>query len=84
MSRLIAIMLGRLNMDVDECITAYNKLIKAVFEEKSSWLPVSWTGTTKAQFDSGRLKSAIEEVIRGKGASPVDVFNDGKLRGCRT
>src|SRR4029077_17082567 len=46
MSRLVAIMLGRLEMDVDECISAYNKLIKAVFEEKSSRFSVSWTGRT--------------------------------------
>jgi hypothetical protein len=36
MSRLIAIMLGRLEMDVDECISAYNTLIRAVFVEKST------------------------------------------------
>ena len=77
-------MLGRLEMDVDDCISAYTNLIKAVFEEKSSWLPVGWMGKTKAQFDSKRLKSAIEEVIRSKGTSTVDLFNDGKLRGCRT
>jgi hypothetical protein len=84
MSRLIAIMLGRLEMDVDECISAYNKLIKAVSEEKSSWLPVSWMGRTTAQFDSNRLRSAIEEVIGSKGASTADVLNNGKLHGCRT
>jgi Patatin-like phospholipase len=84
MSRLVAIMLGRLEMDVDECISAYNKLIKAVFEEKSSWLPLSWLGRITAQFDSNKLKSVIEEVIGSKGASTADVFNDGKLHGCRT
>lgn len=76
---LIAIMLGRLEMDVDECILAYNKLMKTVFEEKSSSLPVSWMGTTKAQFDSKRLKSAIEEVIRSNGVSSVAAFNDGEV-----
>lgn len=34
MSRLIAIMLGRLEMDVDECVTAYIRLMKTVFETK--------------------------------------------------
>lgn len=84
MNRLIAIMLGRLEMDVDECISEYNKLMKAVFEEKSSRFPVGWTGRVKAQFDSKRLSSAIEEVIQSKGTSTVDAFSDGKLRGCRT
>jgi hypothetical protein len=77
-------MLGRLEMDVDDCISGYTNLMKTVFEEKSSWLPVGWTGKTKAQFDSKKLKSAIEEVISSNGASTVDLFNDGKLRGCRT
>ncbi|PGH27746.1 hypothetical protein AJ80_00534 [Polytolypa hystricis UAMH7299] len=31
---LIAIMLGRLEMDVDECIEAYNNLVESVFGEK--------------------------------------------------
>jgi hypothetical protein len=83
MSRLIAIMLGRLEMDVDECISAYNKLIKAVFKKKLCRLPASWMGGTAA-FDSNELRSAIGEVIGSKGAPTADVFNDGKLRGCRT
>jgi hypothetical protein len=41
-------MLGRLEMDVDECISAYKDLMKAVFEEKLRRVPVSWRGSTKA------------------------------------
>ena len=76
-------MLGRLEMGVDECISAYSKLMESVFEEKSSWLPINWRGRTKAQFDSAKLKDAIEEVITGQGASTTDRFNDGSPRGCR-
>jgi hypothetical protein len=82
-SRLIAIMLGRLEMDVDECVSAYVELMKTVFDEKSSWLPVSWAGRTKAQFNSKRLNNTIEEVITRHGASKADLLNDGNLRGCR-
>jgi hypothetical protein len=82
-SRLIAIMLGRLEMDVDECISAYNKLMQNVFDEKSSRLPVGWTGKTRARFDSKRLKTAIEEVISLHGASNTDLLNNGNPRGCR-
>ncbi|KAF2274187.1 FabD/lysophospholipase-like protein [Westerdykella ornata] len=81
---LIAIMLGRLEMDVDTCIASYSELMKTVFEEKSSWFPVSWSGKVKARFDSAKLKSAIEDVVSNNGASPTDAFNDGKDRGCRT
>jgi hypothetical protein len=66
--RLIAIMLGRFEMDVDECISAYNKLMESVFGEKSSWLPMGWTGRTKAQFDSARLTALqtleVDAVVR--------------------
>lgn len=81
---LIAIMLGRLEMDVDECIVVYSKLMRIVFDEKSSRLPISWTGKIKAQFDPKSLKTAIEEVItRSDCASKEDLFNDGAARGCR-
>ena len=76
-------MLGRLEMDVDECISAYSKLMEAVFGKKSSLLPFGLTGNIRARFDSSRLKSAIEEVITSCGQSPVDLFNDGTTRGCK-
>ncbi|PVH67903.1 hypothetical protein DL98DRAFT_442468 [Cadophora sp. DSE1049] len=41
---LIAIMLGRLEMDVDECIKAYTKLAEAVFPQKKSRLPFNLKG----------------------------------------
>ncbi|KAF1729923.1 Calcium-independent phospholipase A2-gamma [Beauveria bassiana] len=80
---LIAIMLGRLEMDVDECISTYVDLMKSVFEKKSSWLPVSLGGNVKAQFDSKKLRSAVDQAINQSGASPQDRFNDGQSRGCR-
>ena len=76
--RLIAIMLGRLEMDVDECIAAYTKLMKTVFEKKPSW-----TGNIKSQFDTAKLESAIKKVITSHGAKETDLFNDGVERGCR-
>lgn len=81
--RLIAIMLGRLEMNVDEYISAYSKLMESVFGEKSSWLPIGLTGRTKAQFDSTRLKNAIEGVITRQGTSTTDLFDDGRPRGCK-
>ncbi|KAK0508575.1 hypothetical protein JMJ35_008851 [Cladonia borealis] len=80
---LIAIMLGRLEMGVDECISTYKKLMESVFGEKSSWLPIGWTGGIKAQFDSTRLKNAIEDVITHQGISKTDLLNDGQPRGCK-
>lgn len=81
--RLIAIMLGRLEMDVDECIAAYIQLMESVFCDKVNNLPVGWSGNIKAQYDSKRLKAAIETVIINAGASPEDAMDDGKPRRCR-
>jgi hypothetical protein len=50
MTRLIAIMLGRLEMDVDECITAYTGLMKNVFETQNSWRPADWSGKIRADY----------------------------------
>lgn len=83
-SRLIAIMLGRLEMNVDECIKAYTKLAEAVFSQKKSRLPISLKGKVKAQFDFSKLEKAIRETIKGSGISETDLYNDGNERGCRT
>jgi hypothetical protein len=80
---LIAIMLGRLEMSVDECISAYSTLMEAVFEKKSSRLPIDWSGRIGAQFDLTKLKEAIDKVIIDHGASRTDQFNDGNPRGCK-
>jgi hypothetical protein len=71
-------MLGRLEMDVDVCITVYRELTKAVFKEASSWLPVSWNGRGKARFGSAELRNAVNDVIASSGASPTEVFNNSE------
>jgi hypothetical protein len=77
-------MLGRLEMDMDECITEYCALMKTMFKEQTSLLPISWRGKLKTRFDSTKLKRAVEEVINRAGASPTDAFNDGRSSRCRT
>jgi hypothetical protein len=77
-------MLGRLEMDVDECIAAYTDLAADVFGEKLSRFPVNIKGEVKPQFDSTKLESAIKKVITQKGVSETGLLNDGKERGCRT
>ncbi len=81
--RLIAIMLGRLGMDVDECISAYAELITTIFDKKAHSSPANLKGQIQPRFDSEKLKVAIEAVITKCGASPTDHFNDGVERGCR-
>lgn len=77
-------MLGRLEMDVDECITAYTKLMQMIFQNPSKRkLIASLFGKIESRFDSKKLESAIQEVITSHGASPTDLFNDQVDRGCR-
>ncbi|KAK4867695.1 hypothetical protein LT330_001205 [Penicillium expansum] len=80
---LIAIMLGRLEMDVDECITAYVDLMRTVFEHALNSLPFSFTGRVKPRFDSGKLKEAITKVIEHHDGSKTGLLNDGKEGGCK-
>ncbi|KAJ5186104.1 protein kinase subdomain-containing protein [Penicillium cf. griseofulvum] len=87
---LIAIMLGRLGMDVDSCIAAYSDLAAAVFSEKLRSIPMNFKGDIKAKFDSKKLERAIQKVIEDSGVSNQDLFNDSTglrestARGCRT
>jgi len=77
-------MLGRLEMDVDECIVAYSGLAETVFGEKLSSFPFNFKGKVKSRFDSAKLEAAVLKVIKHGGASERDLFNDGAKRGCRT
>jgi hypothetical protein len=77
-------MLGRLEMDVDECIAAYSDLAAAVFGEKLNRIPVNIKGEVKPRFDSARLESATKKMVTQSGASEIDLLNDGTERGCRT
>lgn len=82
--RLIAIMLGRLEMSVDECIAAYSELAAAVFGERLHRLPANMKGGVQPRFDSATLENAIQKVVKQGGASETALFNDGIQRGCRT
>jgi hypothetical protein len=76
-------MLGRLQMDVDECIMAYITLMKMIFDKPSKRGLFSLFGKIEPQFDANKLESAINEVITNCGAKPTDLFNDQADRGCR-
>lgn len=60
-------MLGRLEMDVDECISSYNELLTTVFEKRAHLTPVSLSGQIQPRLDSQKLKAAIAEVIKKRG-----------------
>lgn len=65
--RLIAIMLGRLEMSIDECIEAFTSMMNIVFV-RSHRLPFRWTnGKVQARYDTNALERCIANVIRRAG-----------------
>lgn len=74
--KLIAIMLGRLEMDVDDCIMAYIKLMKIISKKAPERANLSVFGKNEPLFDANTLESVINEVISNNGAKPTDLFND--------
>ncbi|TGZ77584.1 FabD/lysophospholipase-like protein [Ascodesmis nigricans] len=80
---LIAIMLSRLEMDVNECILSYNKIMKAVFGKKQPHSSFKWTSKIQPRFDSETLKSAVEEMLKDKGISKVERFNNENNQRCK-
>ena len=60
-SSLIAITLGRLRMDIDQCIDAYVNMFDQVFKKKR--LPVTIRGRIQDRFDTQALEKAIKKVV---------------------
>jgi hypothetical protein len=61
-------MLGRLGMDVDECIEIYKELVKEVFEKPKSSLSLTWSSfaqnNIKPKFESSVLQERIANVVK--------------------
>ncbi len=71
---LIAIMLGRLQMTIDECIEAYTDLSDKVFEKKSR--RVKMNGMFQGQFDSAKLETVIKEMLSARGLPEDALLKD--------
>ncbi|TVY22961.1 Calcium-independent phospholipase A2-gamma [Lachnellula hyalina] len=75
---IIAIMLGRLEMDVDECIEKYTNMFETIFGKKG--LPVNLLGKIKGRFDSTVLEECINRILRERGLPEGALLNDGEER----
>ena len=76
-------MLGRLGMDVDECIEEYKNLMGTIFGSKAHSLPIHTSFSVAAQYDGRKVKKAIEEVLERHNLQKDAAFNDGIERRCR-
>lgn len=79
--RLIAIMLGRLQMTVDECISAYLTLCDEVFTpQRSSWNILGQASDAwylQGRFDSQALEAGVKRITAAQIWRRVrDVAND--------
>ena len=71
---LIAVMLGRLRMTVDECITAYTSLSGRVFEKKSHRANIK--GKLQGRFNAAELERAIKQIIQDRGLDESALLKD--------
>ncbi|KAH9209887.1 acyl transferase/acyl hydrolase/lysophospholipase [Leptodontidium sp. 2 PMI_412] len=75
---IIAIMLGRLEIDVDECIEEYTSMFEAIFGKKG--LPVNMWGKIKGRFDSTVLEQCIKGILKKRGLAEDALLNDSNER----
>jgi len=62
---LIALMLGKMGMTVDECITKYEELSKVVFGKKHFRGRITH-GLAPAKYSGKRLQKCIQDLLRDR------------------
>ncbi|KAH7151967.1 hypothetical protein B0J13DRAFT_470560, partial [Dactylonectria estremocensis] len=78
---LIAIMLGRLRMTIDECITAYTSLSDKVFEKKSHRIKIN--GQFQGRFDTAALEQAVKQILVDNGHGEDALLQDPPNTACK-
>jgi hypothetical protein len=72
---LIAIMLGRMRLTVDECIAAYNELAPKVFTKVHRRINLR-NGETQGRFDHGALEREIKALLRISWMDPEALLQE--------
>jgi hypothetical protein len=80
--RIIAIMLGRLKMSIEECEDAYISLSERVFQ-RVHYLPVSLSGKIQGRFDSRALETAVKETLSERGLEEDTLLKEGSDSTCK-
>lgn len=71
---LIALMLGRLEMTVDECIEAYKTMSPQLFTKLHHRLNLR--GKVQGRFDHTAIESAVKDILRNKGLDEDELLRD--------
>lgn len=81
LTSLIAIMLGRLKMSIEECIDAYLSIMDSVFQKKRHRVTVK--GKIQGRFDSDELARAARKVITNRGYPEDALLQDTADASCK-
>ncbi|KAJ5788291.1 hypothetical protein N7457_003281 [Penicillium paradoxum] len=80
MGGIIAIMLGRLQMTVEECIITYISLIDSIFRKKRR---LNLLGKVQGRFDSAALEAAVQKIIKDQGYCSHELLRDTPYTNCK-
>ncbi|KAI3550675.1 phospholipase [Colletotrichum filicis] len=78
---LIAVMLGRLRMDVEDCMNAYADLSDKIFQKQKHRFTLS--GNVQGRFDSTELERVIKNVVREQGLGVDELLKDDSKAPCK-
>ena len=74
--RLLAVMLGRLRMGIDECIRAYLALFEPVFAKPRSIVSLYFPLKVYARYDQRKLREAVREIVIMSGLPEEALLKD--------
>lgn len=75
-------MLGRLEMNIDECIEVYQELSRVVFKPTRHFA-LSLTGTVQARCDTSALETEIKNIVREKTGSEDTLMRNDDPEKCK-
>jgi len=79
---LIALMLGRLSMTVDEAIDEYNRLSPKIFTKLRHRL--SWKGQLQGRFDHEEIEEGIQDLLERRGLDRDALLQEPSTSSCKT
>lgn len=84
-SSLIAILLGRLEMSVDECLAVFKDCMSEIFKRRKHSTKFNLlNGELQHGFSPDNLKKAIEKALASKNIPTDALYDNGQERTCRT
>jgi hypothetical protein len=76
---IIAVLLGRMRLSVDDCLTLYSELAEEVFGKKRFG-----EGALQARFDAEKLKQVVIQTLERCGLNKDEFMFDDREDACKT